>query len=229
VTLFAPFRITDDHFENNQQFDCQTENQRLAPNESTTCSNSKEYTISQTDFNYGNSFVTTNASASVEFIEQAITSPTVTTTIVCPYPREPGWFLYTVENNETLDRISSWYNIEQGKTVEEMIAELQKVNCMGSLRDYIEAATLYVPGPPPLATISGIIRDTAGQPLENTPVRLINIGTGSSLTTVTGANGRYIFSGLQPGTYRIFQIQITVRRGDDRAQNFTIIPEYGLP
>jgi len=217
VTLSSPFTITDDHIDNGKTFNCETDHQQLASNESITCTNTRTYTISQADFNFENSSVTNNASASGVYRRQPILSPTVTATVVCPYPPE-RWIPYIVETGETLSHISTWY---QNITV----ADLLRENCMGLVTDIFEGQTLYVPGRPPLSTISGFIRDTQGQPLKNTPVTLINVNTGAPRTIITGAFGEYTFSGLEPGVYRIFQVTFPLlRRGDHQTQDFVIIP-----
>jgi protocatechuate 3,4-dioxygenase beta subunit len=158
--------------------------------------------------------VTNTATVSLLNGDKAITA-SGTTTITCEYAE--GWIPYAVDPNESLEHIVTWY---PDKTE----TDLQKANCMGSSTIVVTGQTLYVPSPPPLATISGFIRDTSGQPLANTPVTLINTATGSSLTERTGAFGEYTFSGLGPGTYKIFQVRITVRHGDHATQGFTIIP-----
>jgi hypothetical protein len=223
VTLFSPFKITDDHFEVRQPFDCETEKQRLAPGESATCSNSKTYPISQPDFNFGNSFVTTNATASGRYGEETIISPIMTTSITCSYSRE-GW-PYDVEEGVSLRQISEWYYIAEGKTIEEMIVVLQKANCMGLLEkpEEIQGNTLYVPGPPPLATISGFIYDIQVQPLGGILVQLMSNGIIIDSTT-TAANGRYELSARGPGDYQIFRVPVTLRRGNNLPKDFYIIP-----
>jgi hypothetical protein len=209
VTILSPFQITDDHVDNGTPFNCGADTQQLAPKSSATCTRS--YTIAQDDF--GPKSVTNTATASSVYLEQLISS-TATTTITCQ--SAAGWFLYTVDPQESLDHIVTWYP-------NTTMVDLQKANCMGSVSNINAGQALYVPAQPPSATISGFIRDTNGQPLSYTPVTLINNANGAYLTTYTGGNGEYIFSELGPGTYRIFQILITVRRGDTQSQNFTII------
>jgi len=209
VTILSPFQVTDDHVNNGDPFNCGAENQQVAPKASVTCTGN--YTIAQDDF--GPKSVTNTASVSFVHLEQPIAS-TATTTITCQYAN--GWIPYTVDVDESLAHIITWYpNFTE--------AELRKANCMGSSSNIQTGQTFYVPYPPPLATISGFIRDITGQPMGNTALTLTNTGNGSSITTTTSVSGEYTFSGLEPGTYKIFQVLIKVRRGDTKIQDFTII------
>jgi Carboxypeptidase regulatory-like domain len=57
---------------------------------------------------------------------------------------------------------------------------------------------------PSSATLRGTVRDTAGTVLAGVTVTVIHGPTGSVVSSVTGADGRYQFTGLQPGgPYRV--------------------------
>jgi hypothetical protein len=221
-TLSSPIRITADRITNNTPFECIVDDQRLAPQESTTCSN--EYAISETDFNFGNSSVTTDSTASAQYRGQSIGSATVTTTITCPYPGEQGWRPYTIFSNESLQQISGWYNASAGNTVQEMIVELQKKNCMGTSTYTYPGQIIYVPGAWPVARVSGVIRDTERRPIDGVLVRLISNG-GVIDQTRTDASGRYTLTAANPGNYRIFQVTVPLLPGESAARDFVIVPE----
>jgi hypothetical protein len=221
-TLVSPFRITDDRVNNTDPFECSIDNQQLVPQASTTCS--KDYPIAETDFNFGSSSVITNASASAQYRGQSIVSPTVTTTITCPYPGGVGWIPYTIFRNESLAQLSGWYAAGQGKTVEDMVMELQRNNCMGTSTYTYPGQMIYVPGAWPAATVSGVIRDTERRPIDGVLVRLISNGVAVDQTR-TNANGRYTLSASNAGDYRIFQVSVTLLPGDNVSRDFVIVPE----
>jgi hypothetical protein len=51
--------------------------------------------------------------------------------------------------------------------------------------------------------LSGLVRDPAGLPVEGADVRLVNTATEAEQSSATGADGRYHFFALLPGTYAI--------------------------
>ena len=51
--------------------------------------------------------------------------------------------------------------------------------------------------------LSGSVRDPAAAPVANAAVALTNLATNQSFASVTDANGRYRFSLLPPGAYRV--------------------------
>jgi outer membrane receptor protein involved in Fe transport len=51
--------------------------------------------------------------------------------------------------------------------------------------------------------ITGIVTDPAGSVVPQAEVKIININTGESRTTVTSSTGSYLFSLLSPGMYRV--------------------------
>ena len=59
--------------------------------------------------------------------------------------------------------------------------------------------------------LSGLVRDPAELPVQGADVRLVNTGTEVEQAFVTGADGRYHFFALPPGTYTI-----SVRRSGSR-------------
>jgi hypothetical protein len=214
VTLSPELMVADDD-NVEPALNCNSENQMLSPNETATCTNT--YTISQADFNYGSSFVTKNKSASGSYRGQRATSPPASITVSCLYPRE-GWVPFTVSQGETLDQVISWYNGIG-------ISDIQKANCMGSVNQIFPGQTLYVPGPPPTAGVSGTVRDSAGQPLSGITVTLIDYnGAIVQPPQVTGRNGIYAYSNLGPGTYRIFEHLFTLYRNFTDTQDFVIVP-----
>ena len=136
VTLSSELIVTDDD-NIEPALNCNSENQMLAPDETVTCTST--YTISQADFNYGNSFVTKNKSATGSYRGQIVTSSPASITVSCLYPRD-GWVPFTVSQGENLDQVISWYNGID-------IPDIQKANCMGSMKPISPGQTLYVPGP----------------------------------------------------------------------------------
>lgn len=53
------------------------------------------------------------------------------------------------------------------------------------------------------ATLSGTIKDQNGGVLSNAEVQLLNIASGRPLNTRTDSSGKYEFTGLAPGSYRL--------------------------
>jgi uncharacterized repeat protein (TIGR01451 family) len=210
VTIPAPLQITDDHIDRGAPFPCGDTSRGLAPNESMTCTQS--YAITQEDF--VPKAVTNSATASSTGLNLPITSSAVKATISCQY--RTGWIPYTVEPDETWEHILSWYR-------DVTPVDVQKANCLGSASSVRTEDFLYVPRQPPFAEISGVIKDATGQPLGNMPVILTNTTNGERTPTLTSITGEYTFSDLEPGTYRIFQVLIKVRRGDVKKQDFTIV------
>src|SRR2546428_8353382 len=51
--------------------------------------------------------------------------------------------------------------------------------------------------------INGVITDNSGAVVPGTNVRVVEVATGLSRDTVTGADGRYTFTALRPTTYDI--------------------------
>jgi hypothetical protein len=213
VTLSPELVVTDDD-NVEPAVNCNPENQMLAPKETATCTST--YTISQADFNYGNSFVTKSKSAAGNYYGETVTY-SASATVTCVYPRE-GWVPFTVSQGETLNQVISWYS---GIGV----SDIQKANCMGSTPLISPGQTLYVPGPPPMAGVSGTVRDSTGRPLAGITVTLMNSnGFVVRAPQVTGGNGSYSFVGLDPGTYWIFQHSFPLYRGLNAPQDFVIVP-----
>ncbi|HEY3938064.1 MAG TPA: carboxypeptidase regulatory-like domain-containing protein [Bryobacteraceae bacterium] len=53
------------------------------------------------------------------------------------------------------------------------------------------------------ATVTGLVTDPSGAAVPNATLSIINNGTHEKRTTSTGADGRYVFSQLLPGTYEL--------------------------
>jgi len=53
------------------------------------------------------------------------------------------------------------------------------------------------------ASVGGVVRDESGGALPGASVTVLNTGTGSSQTLVTGALGNYLAVNLQPGQYQV--------------------------
>src|SRR4051812_27595258 len=51
--------------------------------------------------------------------------------------------------------------------------------------------------------LTGTVKDPAGSPLPNASVSLTNFATNQGFTSSTDSRGRYQFSLLPPGTYRV--------------------------
>lgn len=221
MTLFA-FTVTDDHINNGAPFLCGEDIQRLLPGEFITCS--REYQIAQTDFNFGNSSITNQAFATGQFQEKTVESSRVSTTIACPYPPE-GWVPYQVEAGETLERIGTWYPNTP-------VMELQRLNCMGASTE-VAGQTLYLPGNPPPAVLTGyVFTDPNGNlawdegelGVAGVPVTIRNEAGSVVGRTTTGSNGWYSFSNLSSGTYFVFQYRVVLRRGETSVRSFGIAP-----
>jgi hypothetical protein len=122
------------------------------------------YEIAASDFD--SKSVTNRATALFRSRELPITSSEVSTTVACQY--RSGWVVHTVEPTKNLQSILDWYpHITQ--------VDLKRANCMASLEKVQTGQTIYVPSPPPLASISVWLHDTAGQALDNTPVTMTGI------------------------------------------------------
>jgi hypothetical protein len=213
VTLDSTLQVTDDHVDGGAPFDCSAAGP-LAPGLFSQCQ--KSYTITQQDLRLANSSVTNTASAMGSFRQVTVISPPASFTATCPYPGRP-WVPFVVSQGETLATISSWY---QGTTV----TELQEANCMGAL-DTQPDMTLYVPSPPPTASVSGLVTDSVGSPLGGITVTLVSSSSGAAYRTITNGNGYFYFGGLQPGYYSIFRVGFYLKRGDNRPQNYRVIPQ----
>jgi hypothetical protein len=210
VTLEPGVRVADDHVAGGAAFDCGG-GKPLAPGSSVTCTGS--YVTTPKDLNYGDSTVTNNVSATGSFQGSPVTSAPASTTVRCPYPPS-GWDSFSVSAGENLATISGWY---PGTSV----TAIQQANCMG-VRDTEVGKTMYVPQPPPTASVSGVIRDGSQNPLSGIQVSLIKDGTVVD-TATTGADGNYSFTGLQPGRYTIFQASLDLRRGVPVRKEFRIV------
>jgi len=114
-----------------------------------------------------------------------------------------------------MEQVLTWY---PGTS----LLDIQKANCMGTMAETQIGQTLYVPAPPPQASVSGTIRDTAGRPVNRIPVVLTD-SNGGQTVRLTNGNGWYSFDGLGPGLYRIFDQWFTLSRGDSATQNFAIV------
>src|SRR5438270_3217308 len=55
----------------------------------------------------------------------------------------------------------------------------------------------------PTASLNGTVTDPSGAAVPNAHVRLVNIETGFERTTETQADGRYLFSQVPVGLYRV--------------------------
>lgn len=51
--------------------------------------------------------------------------------------------------------------------------------------------------------LTGLVLDPGGLAVPGVNVTILNVNTGLSRSTVTSTNGRYIFNGMQPGSYRL--------------------------
>ncbi|MGH7486068.1 MAG: carboxypeptidase regulatory-like domain-containing protein, partial [bacterium] len=58
--------------------------------------------------------------------------------------------------------------------------------------------------PPPPASISGVVRDNAGQPLQNATVQANRTACCGSGSATTNAQGQYTITGLAPGDYTLY-------------------------
>jgi hypothetical protein len=231
VTLSAP-SIIDDRINNGAPFICGTEETRLAPGETVSCN--ATYTISQADFEP--KAVTNTATASVLYLvsgvpsgptvspqQLSITSPSVTTTIVCPYP-PAGWSAYTIIDGDTLSEISGGYKDPKVTT-----SALQVANCMGSATDIKIGGTLYVPY---LTSLEGVLfidfnsngSKDAGEPgVPGFKVFLIN-SSGNTIETTTNSEGYYLFTNLPPGGYYVLGFWETLLGSARKVKIFGVHP-----
>lgn len=208
--------------------DCIVEGYQLAPGGSATCT--RTYIISQSDFNFGNSVVSDNATAVGSYSPprtfsdppigsyqwEPVFSNTTTTTITCPYP-PVGWVYYIVEHGVNFSMIANWYK-------DYTMWDLQKRNCMGSSTQVNPGQGLYLPSNPPYASFSGTVTDSAGNKLANIKIILIS-RTGYRYERTTNGDGFYSFSNLPPGSYSIYQHTFYLHSGhNDEPQNFVIVP-----
>jgi hypothetical protein len=221
VTLVPPFQITDDEANGGNVFDCGGGEPRIAPTGKVTCMGT--YLIVQDDFEPKS--VTNIAFASLDFEGELIRSDPVSTTVTCLPPPE-GWVSYAVEPDVRLQEMASWY---PGVSAE----ELQRRNCIGSRTGLVTGETLYLPDDPPPAGLAGFIfADPNGNgredPGEGRISGLAVIITNDSGVVVarptTNANGEYSIYSLPPGTYRIFDVPVVVRRGETVPGNFGLVP-----
>ena len=154
--------------------------------------------------------VTNNATAS----GGGETSPRVTYQIACPYPPS-GWVIYVIQSGDTLYSIGEWYK-DQGVTY----VRLMQANCLSST-NIRTGQNLYVPSPPPPATVSGLVyydtdhdnsKDYGEDGIRGLTLVLVDLSTNAIITTKTKDDGTYDFTGLKPGNYRIYQRVITISR-----------------
>jgi len=226
----AQFTVLDDRINNRTPFNCGSGMTELAPNESFICTNM--YGISSADLEARS--VTNTATASVPTNQGPITSSSATNTISCTYPR-PGWVVYIVWPGDTLYHISTWY---PGTSVE----ELMQGNCLSSTTIQ-PGQTLYVPGPPPIGSISGIVSfdvnenntyDSEDPGAPGIPLVLIDTRTNAIVATVetdrsSNTLGHYVFQNLPPGRYKIYQFSPEIPVPPDQHitnKNFIIRPTY---
>ena len=60
----------------------------------------------------------------------------------------------------------------------------------------IRAQVLY-------GTLTGTVTDASAAPVPSAKVEAVNVGTGVAKQTTTDERGNYIFTDLQPGTYKV--------------------------
>src|SRR5258705_7631561 len=57
------------------------------------------------------------------------------------------------------------------------------------------------------ATLSGRITDPQGSSVANAKVQIVNIDTNGAVSTETNNEGIYVFTGVQPGRYRLLVLK----------------------
>ena len=217
VTLRGEFYVTDDHIDNNTRYLCGSD--ALAPNETVTCTRTYNITVNDMDARS----VTNKATASWEEI-----SSSASVTVSCP-PPPARWVEYVVQQGDTLFRISTSYT-DLGTTV----SDLQRANCKPTT-DLRIGEVLYVPRSP-TASITGIVftdldlnnewDPSIDEVAPGTTVTILDLDTQTTFTTTTGSDGRYTFSRLKPGRYRVFQTTLPFLHAGETISdlNFAIIP-----
>src|SRR6266576_3205404 len=53
------------------------------------------------------------------------------------------------------------------------------------------------------ATLTGVVTDTAGAVIQGASVRAVNEGTNIAASALSNEEGRFVFSSLRPGSYRV--------------------------
>src|SRR5205807_7293621 len=53
------------------------------------------------------------------------------------------------------------------------------------------------------ATLTGVVTDTGGAVIQGASVRVVNEGTNLEATSTSNDEGRFVFSSLRPGSYRV--------------------------
>jgi hypothetical protein len=224
VTLVPPFQITDDEANGGNVFDCGGGEPGIAPTGKVTCMGT--YLIVQDDFEPKS--VTNTAFASLDFEGELIRSDPVSTTVTCLPPPE-GWVSYAVEPDVRFQEMASWY---PGVSAE----ELQRRNCIGSRVELDTGETLYLPDDPPPAGLAGFVfadpngnltQDGNENRIAGVPVVIMNANRMALARLTTDVNGEYSIFSLPPGTYWIFDLRVTLTRGQTERRNFGVVPVSG--
>ena len=215
----AQLTITDERIEGNTPFPCGANQAILPVNGTLSCT--ATYAIKLTDID--NKSVTNYASASILYKEKVIGSQTTSTTIILQCPPPPSdWDKYIIKRGNTLYKISLLYN--------RTIADFQQANCMGSSTDLIEGNILYVPY---LVTIDGLFfYDTNGNHQKDSdesviPSFRVTLEGGDEnppLSALTENDGKYSFSKILPGSYKVLGVSVQYETPFHGVMNFGLVP-----
>lgn len=202
--------ITDKHPARELTIPCDSNPTPFLPNTTRTCSTT--YSIVVTDIDAKS--IVSQANAAAAFGEKAVSSPPTSTRIALQCPGLPnGWTTYRVDNEKTLDQITSHYAVAP--------SVFQDWNCMGSRTNLTPGERIYVPY---LVSIRGLVYQSPNRDktLPGFTITLDNQFGSRIASMVTQADGKYIFSNLLPGYYMVLGVQVMAT--ESVQQDFGIVP-----